>query len=144
MIIVEYEEKYKPLVEEFEYDGIEKSVMEGVDFGLLILAYAKNGRVFIGIEDYKVVGAGGILPEWEGVGYAWIFMNKKVDLKMAYKKFKEEIESAFKVYHRIHTHCLDLPETKRLLEHLGFKKEGIMRRFFKEADTVMYSKLRGE
>ena len=144
MIIVEYEEKYKELVEAFEYDGIEKEVMAGVDFGLLILAYAKNGKVFIGIDDYKVVGAGGILPEWEGVGYAWIFMNKKVDLKMAYKKFKEEIEKGFRVFHRIHTHCLDRPETKRLLEHLGFTREGVMRKFFKTEDTIMYSKLRGE
>lgn len=83
---------------------------------------------FTGLVNGQVVGVGGIVTLWSGVGEAWIVLTKdilqnKVEsyrciLRMFKKMTKEN-------YHRIQaTVRVDFPQAIKMVEHLGFKREG--------------------
>lgn len=137
MIIVEYDSKYDLLLSVFEYNGVEAIFAEKVNVINVIKEYAKVGSCYIGIKNGYIVGAGGIAPVWENVGYAWLFLNKEADIKTTLKFIREILNKAN--YRRIHTHCLDNEKTKNFLEHLGFKYEGRMRKYFGDQDALMYA-----
>ena len=141
MTIIDYSEKYDLILSAFTYDGIEAELAEGVNIIAVIKEYAKVGSCYIGIENLHMVGAGGIAPVWDGVGFAWLFMNKNADIKHTLKICKKVLAES--KYRRIHTHCLDNPKTARFLEHLGFEYEGRMKKFYKTSDALMYSIVKG-
>lgn len=147
ILIARYAPDYEHYIDEFEYDGIEKELADVFDIKKIIKNYVASSDAYVAIVNEKMIGIAGIAPLWPGVGNAWMFLNKaaKRYIKTIFKKTKEVIEAELSYrYHRIQALCLDMPETKRLIERLGFEKEGVMRKTVCNRNMIMYARLRRE
>lgn len=114
----------------------------------MIKIYAQQGICWIGLKRSKqeIIGIGGIYPFWSGVCQCWIFLNQEAKNypKTIFKAFQENIDNGLAKYnfHRLQTYILDKAETINLIEHLGFKREGIMKKFAPTGeDMILYAKL---
>jgi RimJ/RimL family protein N-acetyltransferase len=96
--------------------------------------YALRGCAFTGLIDGKVVGCAGVRPLWAGVGEAWaVFSLDALDrpfaLFRAAARGMATIEDR-QGLRRIQATChANHPEGARFLEALGFRREGVLRRY---------------
>lgn len=96
------------------------------------------------------VAAGGVVVLWKGVGEAWLHLSQW---------FPEHPLSAFRIVRQLLNAIihdaqlrrvqapirLDMPANIRLVEHLGFEPEGILKRWGPEgADYVMYARMENQ
>ena len=110
-----------------------------------LIAYERSGYAWTGIVGTEIIAAGGIAPIWEGVACAWLLSTPLVD---KYKLFLHKtVKNAIKLVteakalHRIETAILtDHLVSQKWAECLGFKNEGIMRKFdAKKNDYFRYA-----
>lgn len=106
------------------------------------------GPSFTGFLDGRVLGCGGVRILWDGVGEAWALFSKEIARhpREAYyyvNKFLKRIVKDWKL-HRVQAHVrADVPMAKRYLKNLGFKEEGLMKKFSKDKiDHYLYSLVR--
>lgn len=99
-------------------------------------------------SECEIIGCFGILPKWEGVGYAWTLLGENIESKhfvYIHKQCKRLCELMLKfTYRRIEaTVVSDFEEGLRWMPLLGFKKEGLMKKFDPYGrDHVMFSMVR--
>lgn len=107
-----------------------------------------NGWAKTAIIDGQIVGVGGCVVYWEGVGEGWFCLSKKV---LAHKIeilncIKEIIEQAFselKLKRMQVSERTDSPQTIKMAEALGFKREGLMKSYLPDGmDAYLYSMVR--
>jgi RimJ/RimL family protein N-acetyltransferase len=111
--------------------------------------YLSRGPCFTAREDGKVVGAGGLLIMWPGVGEGWMLANK--DAALRHKKYAYEvvIEHILKLacelnLRRIQAHVdVNVPAAVKFAEQLGFQREGLMRKYGEDgSDHYLYAIVR--
>lgn len=103
----------------------------------------EGGMALAGVKADKIVGMAGIFERWSGVGLAWALLAED---------FAEHRVSVFKLMKRaldvsplirIEAHVAEgHAEGERLLDHLGFEKEGVMRKFWQNRDYSLFAQVR--
>lgn len=119
----------KPRLETFELWhgeilGMQSIIHPGID---------QYGIAFTGMISDSIIGAGGIVPLWEGVGHAWIvagvlFRYYKLWAMRTVKSFLNDAFSSG-VFHRIQTFTTSQEDHQRLAESFGFSFEGCLRKY---------------
>jgi hypothetical protein len=106
-----------------------------------------NGYALAATVDGKVVGVGGVIPMWDGVGEGWFILTKdvldcKVEIILIIHKVMKRMFEDLKLW-RLQAHTrADFPKAIELLEHLGFVQEGYMRKYLPDkTDAYLYSKV---
>lgn len=103
----------------------------------------EGGLALAGVKADKIVGMAGIFERWSDVGLAWALLAED---------FAEHRVSVFKLMKRaldvsplirIEAHVAEgHAEGERLLDHLGFEKEGVMRKFWQNRDYSLFARVR--
>jgi len=106
----------------------------------------EEGLAFSGIENGNLVGSGGIIRMWPGVGEAWflgswrLHDNRVAAARLVRRHLKKCMQE--KSINRVQVAVLDdWPTGKRFVEFLGFTHEGLMRRYFDDVDYVRYARV---
>jgi hypothetical protein len=110
---------------------------------------SSNKLAFTVFAGDKIISICGVILFWDGVGEAFTIMCediKKYGLSL-YKAYKVNINTIFKALklRRLQaTVAVELDEGVRFIERLGFKREGIMRKWTPDGkDVYMYSLVEG-
>lgn len=102
-----------------------------------------GGMALAAVSDGRIVGIAGIFERWQDVGTAWALLSEN---------FPDHRFTAFRLMKR----ALDVSplvrieaqvaqgheEGERLLRHLGFKEEGVMRKFWQGRDYTLFARVR--
>jgi len=99
---------------------------------------------FTAIFDDKIVGIGGMIILWEGVGEMWIMLTKDCKKEgvfgiVAFETIKNKVDELIKKYKIRRAQCtvrIDFPKAKKMVEALGFKQEGIMKKYTPDSCDV--------
>jgi hypothetical protein len=89
---------------------------------------------FTGVTENLVIAAGGIYPIWDGVGEAWFLgshhiTNNPLSAMRILKRHLHKIMIDHN-FHRIQATTLEsYPASRRWMQFLGMKEEGIMEKF---------------
>ena len=107
-----------------------------------------NGWARTVLIDGQIIGVGGCIVFWKGVGEAWFCLSKKaLDHKIAtFRCIKKIIEQAFselKLKRMQVTERADFSQTIKMAESLGFKREGLMKSYLPDGgDSYLYALIR--
>lgn len=132
--------KIDPMVNDKVFNIISSTVEIADSMGSLIAFSLINGE--------NVVAIGGIYELWPGVGEAFAIMSKSVTKypKSLYSSFKSNIDAGMKIGNFIRVQATvkaDFPAGIRFLEHLGFKEEGLMKKWgFDHCDYYRYARVK--
>lgn len=108
----------------------------------------ESGTCVTGWVDGEIIGIAGLDKLWEGVGNMWMMLTPLVDkhLKESYKCIRQGMKKLIEENNlrRIQSYGrTDFPECHILFDHLGFKAEGIARKYTPDGvDCVMYAKVK--
>jgi hypothetical protein len=104
-----------------------------------------KGISFAGFVNDECVGVGGIDVLWEGVGEAWIILSKKVLMYpvSTYAAIIDGLRDIIKdnTFFRVQAWVRsDFAKAQRMARHLGFKAEGVARKYTPDKiDCILYS-----
>ncbi len=132
--IIDFDECY---LATFIYNGVEQDVAKDFQIKEVIKNYAQLGECFMIIENEKMIGVGGIFSLWNGLGQAWVFLNKEIihHKKFVFKEIKDCIDAGKKDYAQIQVLCAENSfEATNLIEHLGFEKKELYQRYVIQGD----------
>jgi len=110
---------------------------------------AKNlsrGYGYTGLADGEIVGLGGILPLWKGVGEAWVVSSPLVAryplffYRTIYWMLEELMEKMELVRVQTTVHCKHERSIK-WVEKMKFKNEGLMRKYIGGQDYYRYARV---
>lgn len=110
---------------------------EAIDMAL------NGGMALAGVEHDKLFGMAGIYERWDGVGLAWALLAEDFCVRRfsIFKLMKRALDLS--TYARVEAYVAEGHEGgENLLEHLGFVKEGVMRKFWQDRDHSLYAKVR--
>ena len=115
------------------------------DMAQLAKESEESGLCITGWVDGKVIGVGGIKILWEGVGEVWALFTSYKKSKGAYKCIRDGLEKLIEdnKLRRIQGYGrIGFPQSHILFKHLGFKPEGIMRKYTPDGvDVIMYARI---
>lgn len=103
-----------------------------------------GGMALAAVEGDKLIGMAGIYERWEGVGLAWALLAEDFSARRwtVFKLMKRALDLS--TYRRIEAYVVEGHDSgERLLEHLGFVREGTMRKFWQNKDHTLFAKVRG-
>ena len=92
----------------------------------------------------KIVGVGGMVILWEGVGEMWLMLTADCKREgvfgiMAYEAIKKKVDELIENHKMRRVQCtvrLDFEKAKRMVEALGFRPEGIMQSYCPDGEDV--------
>ena len=97
-----------------------------------------------GIENGHIIAAAGFIPMWDGVAECWFIGSDRIQtrIKSVVKTTKDIMSKA--PYARMHANVkADWMQAIRFAEFLGFKKEGLMKKFGPEgADYIVMGRIK--
>lgn len=103
------------------------------------------GMSYTGLYEGRPVMCAGVRTLWPGVGEAWILLspeivNFKKEMYYTVIQYLEKIIKENGLW-RVQAHArTDVPVAVRFLEHLGFEREGLMRKFDPQGrDCFLYA-----
>jgi hypothetical protein len=113
----------------------------------LIAKRFTRGPAYTIVASEGLVASGGILPLWKGVGEAWVVTSELVDTypllfaKTVWRKLYEIINGngIERVQTTIHK---DFIVSQKWAERMGFKNEGLMRKYLGGEDYYRYALVR--
>jgi hypothetical protein len=115
---------------------------------MLAMAYSMRGMSFSVKDNGKIVGAGGILELWPGVGEAWSVFSKRLKCKpfFLHRRASRILADMIKMrqYHRIQA-VIDESDYYAVswARRLGFRWESVMKKFGADGkDYAMYVRLK--
>ena len=114
----------------------------------LVAQNLARGPAFTGLADGEIIACGGILPLWKGVGEAWVVSSELVSLypitfaKVIWRKMRsiigelelERVQTTVDKEHKV---------SQKWLERMGFKNEGLMRKFLGGRDYYRFAWIKG-
>lgn len=114
----------------------------------LVVVVTAPGRSIALLEGDRVIGAGGVLPQWEGRALAWLLAGRyatRAHFALAARFARTWLDQlqADRRFARVDAstpaaslgHC-------HFLERLGFEREGVMRRYGLDgADHALYARV---
>lgn len=99
-------------------------------------------------DNHRLIFCGGFIPYWEGAGEVWIICDVCVkhyirELYFYTKLYLDRIIDRYKL-HRVQSSVMvDYCAGHRFLERMGFKKEGLMRKYdWQGKDYYLYARIR--
>ena len=106
-----------------------------------------DSNTYTAVLNGEVVGIGGVVVLWKGVGEAWVILsrncqNKPIEMFLCIKRvYKALIQSC--ELNRIQVVVrVDFPQSIKMIEKLGFEREGLMRRYCPDGcDAYMYARI---
>ena len=110
----------------------------------------KDGLSITGIVDGVIVGCGGIRKLWDGVGECWLILSPDVDryAVSAYICIRDGFEKLMAENNFIRLQAygrMDFPKAHTLFKHLGFKAEGIARKYTPDSvDAILYARVKDD
>jgi RimJ/RimL family protein N-acetyltransferase len=111
--------------------------------------YLSRGPCFSAVEDGVIVGAGGLIIMWPGVGEGWLMANKDAALRHKRYAYEVVIKHIIKLacdldLRRIQAHVdVNVPAAVKFAEQLGFQREGLMRKYGEDgSDHYLYAIVR--
>ena len=107
-------------------------------------ALAFQGEAWAMIQGGEAVGLGGLEPLWPGRAVLWSYHEgvRRSDWGRVFRLVRARVGRALEgQYGRIEATCLPSSAAQnRTLEHLGFEREGLLRRYgITGQDMVMYA-----
>ncbi len=111
----------------------------------LARAREDNGQCITGLVNDKIVGCGGIDLMWEGVGEVWVMLSYDIEQcpMAAYEVIRDGLDKLIKdnKLRRVQAWGrIGFEKSHTLFRHLGFKPEGIARKYgFDGADCILYA-----
>lgn len=109
-----------------------------------LYSLAKSGPSWAVRLDGKLVAVGGHTPMWAGRTVLWGYLGADCGPALAAmtRKVRAEVASLSVEYPRIEAYAERHHEQgNRWLRLLGFKKEGVMRKFANGRDYVLYARI---
>lgn len=120
-------------------------------FGVNAIDYVwfeEQGMSWTMLKDGIPVGFAGITPLLWGRGFCYVFVGKNFDWKdslKVFKLFKKNLDMYLspEFFHRLEAYVInDFENGHRLMQLLGFKKEGVMEQFnHLRKDCALYAKV---
>lgn len=114
----------------------------------LVAAQAKNNLAMTMVIDGRIIGCGGVVRMWDGVGEVWLVVGDCLpDYQiMVCKTAKNFIKLIDPIYHRLQMAVnINNPEAAKFAEYLGFINPYLMREYDSlKQDYFLYERLRGE
>lgn len=112
------------------------------------LRIAENSHAFTLFYDGQILCYGGVLLYRQGFGEAWILCSE-LAMKHPFVVYRKSIEilnliiDVNKLYRVQATVRCDWKQARKYLEHLGFKKEGRLKKYGPDqSDYYMYSRVK--
>jgi len=105
----------------------------------------KSSWAKLAIFDGVILGCGGCVVYWNGCAEGWFCLTKESQEHkvVTINAIRDVIEMAFKELklHRMQvTERIDNPQSIKLVEYLGFKREGLMIKYAPDGtDTYLYA-----
>lgn len=102
------------------------------------------------IFESEIVGVGGLVMRWEGVGLLWLMLTSRCRKKGIYgvlaldaiKTKTDELIEKNNLWRAEATVRTDFPQAIKMIEYFGFKREGLMRKYCPDkGDSYLYSKV---
>lgn len=116
------------------------------DYKNRIQALTTIGLSFTFVKDNEIIFCAGIITPHAKVAECWTLMSKDFDEHgmFAARSIKGFLDWVQPFYHRFQMSVKeDFPEAQKFAEFLGFKKEGLMRKFDTEGnDYWLYSRIK--
>jgi len=118
------------------------------DRDMLGEAFYHGGPAYSFADDKGILFCAGIVLMMKGVGEAWSFCDRAVSgyprEVLFYQKEQLTKEMTRQKLHRVQAHCLTSWRAAwRFLEHLGFQREGVVRKYDPEGrDYYLYSMIK--
>ncbi len=114
-------------------------------------AREKNGQCITGWVDGEICACGGIDLMWEGVGEVWVMVSPKIDTYPmrhkinAVKIIKDGLDKLIKDNKLWRVQAwgrIGYAKAHTLFRHLGFKAEGLAKKYAPDkCDCILYSKI---
>ncbi len=102
-----------------------------------------GGMALAAVEGSRLFGMAGIFERWEGCGMAWALLASDfADRRFTvYKLMKRALDVS--TFDRVEAYVVGGHDAgEALLDHLGFAKEGVMRKFWQGHDFSLFSRVR--
>lgn len=102
-----------------------------------------GGMALAAVEADRLLGMAGIFERWEGCGMAWALLAQDfADRRFTVcKLMKRALDVS--PFDRVEAYVVDGHGAgEALLDHLGFAKEGVMRKFWQGRDFSLFSRVR--
>ena len=107
-----------------------------------------SGKCITGWVDGEIIGVAGIDLLWENVGDIWLMLTPLIHkhLKEGYKCIREGMKKLIDEHklRRVQSYGrVDFPACHILFKHLGFKVEGMAKKYTSDGvDCILYSKVK--
>ena len=104
----------------------------------------EGGMALAATDGTRLLGMAGIYERWEDVGLAWALLAEDfADHRVSvFKLMKQALDVT--PFRRVEAYVVDGHEAGfRLLAHLGFEEEGVMRKFWQGRDHRLFAKVKG-
>lgn len=107
-----------------------------------------GGPAFTGIVDDKVIGCGGIILMWPGVGSAWVAVSKDIEPYKVWmtRTIRGALRDIVRVFHLHRVEAVVLADSNnRWIQSIGFKPEHHVARGYTQdkRDVVRFEYLEG-
>lgn len=102
-----------------------------------------GGMALAAVEDGKLLAMAGIYQRWGDVGLAWALLAEDFDCRRftIFKLMKRALDLS--AFNRVEAYVVQGHDAGvRLLEHLGFEREGTMRKFWQDRDHDLFARVR--
>lgn len=102
-----------------------------------------GGMALAAVEDGKLFAMAGIYQRWGDVGLAWALLAEDFGCRRfaVFKLMKRALDLS--AFNRVEAYVVQGHEAgARLLEHLGFEREGTMRKFWQGRDHDLFARVR--
>jgi hypothetical protein len=102
-----------------------------------------GGMALAAVEDGKLYGMAGVYERWTDVGLAWALLAEDFPCRRfsIFKLMKRALDLS--AYNRVEAYVVQGHDAgMRLLAHLGFEREGTMRKFWQGRDHDLYARVR--
>lgn len=99
---------------------------------------------FTALFEDKIVGVGGLLILWDGVGEMWLMLTADCKREgifgiMALQAIKDKVDELIREHKMRRVQCtvrVDFPKARKMVEALGFTLEGLMRCYCPDGSDV--------
>jgi len=99
---------------------------------------------FTAIFEDRIVGIGGLLVLWDNVGEMWLMLTADCKREgifgiIAFEAIKNKVDELIREHKMRRVQCtvrVDFPKARKMVEALGFKLEGIMRKYCPDSCDV--------
>lgn len=113
-----------------------------------MIGYEKSNMAFTAVCDEGILCCGGLVIPWQGMGSVWTVNGKLVKKYPItfHKLIRRWLECYQNTYglNRIQALVDPMNYTNvRWIEALGFKREGIMKKYYNGKDYCLYAKVEG-